>query len=462
MSGLFGSLSMASQSLQAQQYGLEVVGQNISNVNTDGYSRRVVDFVAVPPTDRLDAGGGVDVQDTRAVRDSLLDHRLWQEVPAQQMQSAMADSLGVVEVALGDPGSSVDDKLTQFFDSFSALAEDPTSATARQQVLMQGQSTGAAFSDMVSRLQTSQRDADSQVGGVVDQINSLATQISTLNVAIAKAGSSGSDVETLKDQQNQAIQTLSGLMNINVMDRQDGGVDVTFGQGRPLVIADTGFALAATPTGPTGMSVISSNGVNVGSEITSGKLGGLLQVRDTTIPGYISRLDDMAYTLANQVNAATTAGYDLNGTAGLPFFTPLASAAGAASALTVNAAVAGDPNKVVAASNTSVGDNQVARNISNLRDARVMFGNTATLHDAWGRLVYQAGTDSQVAQTEADSRKSIVQQVQALRDSVSGVSLDEEAANMIKFQRAYEANARFFNVVNSALDTLLNTLGTTT
>ena len=122
MSGLFGSLSMASQSLQAQQYGLEVVGQNISNVNTDGYSRRVVDFVAVP-TDRLDAGGGVDVQDTRAVRDSLLDHRLWQEVPAQQMQSAMADSLGVVEVALGDPGSSVDDKLTQFFDSEVAAGQ---------------------------------------------------------------------------------------------------------------------------------------------------------------------------------------------------------------------------------------------------------------------------------------------------------------------------------------------------
>ena len=460
-SGLFSALSMASQSLQAQQFGLEVVGQNIGNVNTEGYTRRVVDFVAVPPTDKLDAGGGVDVAGTRAVRDSLLDYRLWQELPEQQMQSAMADSLSVVEVALGDAGTSLDDKLTQFFDSFSALAEDPTSATARQQVLVQGQSIGAAFSDMVDRLQTSQRDVDSRVGGVVDQINSLATQISTLNVAIAKSGSSGVDVSTLKDQQNQAIKTLSGLLNIGVLDRQDGGVDVTFGQGRPLVIGDTGFSLVATPTGPGGLSVISSNGVAVGAEITSGTLGGLLQVRDTTIPGYISRLDDMAYTLANQVNALTTGGFDENGAPGVAFFTPLGSTAGAASALSVNPAVASDPTKIAAAANTNVGDNQVARQISNLRDQRVMLGGTATMHDAWGRLVYQAGTDSQVAKIEADSRTDIVQQVQALKDSVSGVSLDEEAANMIKFQRAYEANARFFNTVNSALDTLLNMVGTT-
>jgi flagellar hook-associated protein 1 FlgK len=371
----------------------------------------------------------------------------------------MSDSLSVVEVALGDAGSSLDSSLTQFFDSFSALAEDPTSATARQQVLLQGQAVGGAFSDMVNRLQTSQHDADSRVGGVVDQINSLASQISTLNVAIAKAGGAGADVETLKDQQYQAVKTLSGLINVSVLNRQDGGVDVTFGQGRPLVIGDSGFTLTATPTGPSGLSVISANGVNVGGEITSGTLGGLLQVRDTTIPGYISRLDDIAYTLANQVNALATSGFDQNGAPGVAFFTPLASTGGAASALTVNAAVASDPTKIVAAANTTAGDNQIARQVSNLRDARVMFGNTATLNDAWGRLVYQAGTDSSVAKTEAATRSDIVQQVQALRDSVSGVSLDEEAANMIKFQRAYEANARFFNTVNSALDTLLNILG---
>lgn len=456
MSGLFGTLTLASRSLAAQQFGLEMVGQNISNVNTEGYTRRVVDFAAVPPTDRLDPGGGVEVSGVRAIRDNLIEQRLWTELPEQQKNSAMADSLQVVEVALGDAGQSLDDKLTQFFDSFSALAEDPTSSTARQQVLLQGQAIGSAFGDMVSRLNLAQRDADSRVRGVVDQINSLATKISTLNVSIAKAGGSGADIQTLKDQQNEAVKTLSGLMKVDVLERQDGGVDITFGLGRPLIIGDTPFALSANPTGPLGLSTITSNGVDVSSEIQSGTLGGLLQVRDTTIPGYVSRLDDIAYTLNQQVNTLHTSGFDLNGTAGLPFFAPLASASGAASALTVNAAVAADPSKIAAAAVNTAGDNQIARQMANLRDSRVMFGNTATLHDAWGRLVYQAGTDSQVAQSETTNREEIVRQVQALRDSVSGVSLDEEAANMIKFQRAYEANARFFNTVNSALDVLMS------
>jgi flagellar hook-associated protein 1 len=456
MSGLFGTLTLASRSLAAQQFGLEMVGQNISNVNTDGYSRRVVDFAAVPPTDRLDPGGGVEVSGVRSIRDNLLERRLWQEIPEQQKNSAMADSLQVVEVALGDAGQSLDDKLTQFFDSFSALAEDPTSSTARQQVLLQGQAIGSAFGDMVGRLNLAQRDADSCVRGVVDQINSLATKISTLNVSIAKAGGSGADIQTLKDQQNEAVKTLSGLMKVDVLERQDGGVDITFGLGRPLIIGDTPFALSAAPTGPLGLSTITSNGVDVLGELKSGTLGGLLEVRDTTIPGYISRLDDIAYTLNQQVNTLHSSGFDLNGAAGLPFFTPLGAAAGAASALTVNAAVAADPSKIAAAAVNAAGDNQVARQLANLRDSRVMFGGTATLHDAWGRLVYQAGTDSQVAQSETSNREEIVRQVQALRDSVSGVSLDEEAANMIKFQRAYEANARFFNTVNSALDVLLS------
>jgi flagellar hook-associated protein 1 FlgK len=459
VSGLFASLSAAARSLEAQRFALDVVGQNIANVNTAGYSRRTVDFAAVPPTSRLDAGGGVEVQGVRAIRDALLDRRLWQERPAEQMQAAVADALGLVEVALGDAGASIDQKLTAFFDSFARLADDPTSATARQEVLLQGQAVANGFGDMVDRLNRAQRDADTRIRGAVDQVNALAGQISSLNESIARAGGSGTDTQSLKDQQNEAIKTLSGLLNIDVLQRQDGGVDVTFGPGRPLVIADSTFTLSATATGPLGLVTLTSNGVNVGSEITSGTIGGLLQVRDQTIPGYISRLDDMAYSLAVQVNSVHQAGFDLTGAAGLPFFTPLGSAVGAAAALSMNAAVAADPNKVSAASVSTAGDNRAARAIANLRDARAMFGNTATLHEAWGRLIYQAGTDTQVAKAEQQSRSDILLQIETLRDSVSGVSLDEEAANMLKFQRAYEANARFFMTVDSAIDTLINMVG---
>lgn len=459
MSGLFGTLTSAARSLDAQRFGLDVVGQNIANVNTSGYTRRAVDFAAIPPTSSLNAGGGVEVLGVRAIRDSLLDRRLWEELPDQQMQAALASSLSVVEVAMGDAGASLDQKLTAFFDSFARLAEDPVSATARQEVLLQGQSVASGFGDMVDRLNLAQRDADTRVRGAVDQVNALAAQISSLNESIARAGASGADVQSLKDQQNEAVKTLAGLLNIDVLQRQDGGVDVTFGLGRPLVIGDSGFSLTATSTGPLGLASLSANGVDVAAEITSGTLGGLLQVRDQTIPGYVSRLDDIAYTLANQVNTVHEAGFDATGTAGLAFFAPLATAVGAAAALSVNATVAGDPGKVVAASVAASGDNQAARTIANLRDVRVMFGNTSTLHDAWGRLIYQAGTDTQVARREESSRREILLQVESLRDSVSGVSLDEEAANMIKFQRAYQANAQFFSSVDQVLQTLLGMVG---
>ena len=459
MSGLFGTLTAAARSLDAQRFGLDVVGQNIANVNTAGYTRRAVDFAAIPPTSRLNAGGGVEVLGVRAIRDSLLDRRLWQEMPSQAMQSAIADSLSVVEVALGDPGDSIDMKLTEFFDAFAHLAEDPVSATARQEVLLKGQAVASAFGDMAGRLSLSRQDADTRVRGVLDQINALTTQISSLNTSIARATATGADAQALKDRQGEAIKELSGLLDIDVLARGDGGVDVTFGLGRPLVIGDNGFSIDATATGPLGLVTLSANGVDIGGEITSGTLGGLLRVRDTMIPGYATRLDEIAFTFAGEVNALHQAGFDITGAAGLAFFDPPGSLAGAAAALSVNATVAADPNLVAAASVAEPGDNQTARGIADLRDSRSMFSGTATLHDAWGRLIYQAGTDTQVARLEESTRREIVLQVEALRDSVSGVSLDEEAANMIRFQRAYEANAQFFSTVDDVLQTLLGMVG---
>jgi flagellar hook-associated protein 1 FlgK len=456
MGDLFTSLRMATRSMAAQQFALETVGHNIANVNTEGYTRRVTDFAAVPPTVRWDAGDGVEVQGVRAIRDGFLDQRLWRELPDQQKQAAMADSLAIVETALGDPGSSIDGKLTEFFDSFATLADDPTSATARQQVISQGQALGTAFSEMVSRLRVAQSDTDTRIRDTVDQINGLAARVADLNHSIGNAQATGIGLDALKDEQAQAVQTLAGLANIHVMQRQDGGVDLTIGSGRALVIGETDFQITTSPTPPLGMSTLTSNGFNLTSEITSGALGGLISVRDTTLPGYISRLDDIAYTLSSQVNSLTTAGYDFSGAAGLAFFTPIGSATGAAGALTVNAAVAADPSKVVAAGVAFAGDNGVAKLVANLRDSKVMLGNTATLTDAWGRVVYQAGLDAQTAKNDASVRGEIVRQVQALRDSVSGVSLDEEAANMIKFQRAYEANAKYFITVNTAIDTLFS------
>ena len=456
MSGLFGSLGIAARALEAQRTGLDVVGQNMANVNTAGYSRREVDFAEVPPYERFGAGNGVEVEDIRAVRDMLLERRYRQELPTQSRAAAIADQLAVVETALGKPGESIDKKLTAFFDSFSSLAQDPTSATARQQVVVQAQSLATAFHDMSSRLDSAQRSADASIVGAVDQTNSLVTEISQLNVAIAQANGAGADAQSLKDQQNEAVNKLAKVIDVSVMQRQDGGVDVTFGAGHPLVIGEVTYSLVSNPVGPLGLSQLMSNGIDVTSEIKGGSIGGLLQVRDSMVPQYRNDLDQIAYTVTNQVNTLHDAGFDLSGNGAGVFFTALGSVSGAAAAIAVDPAVAADPSLVAAASIASPGDNQTARAISALRDARVMSGHTATMNDSWGRIIYRAGTDSATAKSDVGSHDEIVRQMEGLRDATSGVSLDEEAMSMLKFQRAYEASAKFFTTINGALDTLMN------
>ncbi|MGE3276375.1 MAG: flagellar hook-associated protein FlgK [Vicinamibacterales bacterium] len=454
---LFGSLTSASRALEAQQYGLDVTGQNIANLSTEGYSRRTARLASIGAADSLSAGGGVEIQGLYATRDSMVGRRLLQEMPEEARERALAQALTLVESALGASGDSLDGQLTAYFDSFAKLAEDPQSATARQEVVLTGQKLASGFHDLASRLQASARDANLRVKAGVDDVNAAISRIAALNRGIAAAGANPAQVETLKDQQSVEVQKLAGLVDVEVLERPDGGVDVSFAGGTALVIGNTSYAVSAVATGLSGNYDIQAGGVSVSARITSGSLGGFLYARDTAIPAYLSDLDQMAYTLVQEVNTLHDAGFDSSGVDAPVFFNALGAVAGSASAITVNAAVVANPGLVAAGGAVgSPGDNQQARALANLRDAKVLAAGTTTLSDAWGNLLYRVGSDTQAATFEQATRAEIVRQVQNLRDSVSGVSLDEEAMLMIKFQRAYEANARFFSAVDESIRILLS------
>jgi flagellar hook-associated protein 1 FlgK len=185
----------------------------------------------------------------------------------------------------------------------------------------------------------------------------------------------------------------------------------------------------------------------------------LLHVRDVLLPGYVDQLDELAYTLVQEVNAVHSGGFDLDGNAGGNFFSPIGTQAGAAAAITVNPTLAGNVRLVAAAGTTSPGDNENARALAALRDLRVMDGGVATFADSWAELVFTVGRDTRTAELERDGRGDVMRQIDALRAAVSGVSLDEEAVMMLKFQQAFEANARFFQVVDRAIDTLMRMVG---
>jgi flagellar hook-associated protein 1 FlgK len=449
---LFGMLGTTARALDAQRFGLDVVGNNLANVNTQGYSRRVVDLGAVAPTDRFSAGNGVEVLGVRSLRERLYDQRLFDELPLEQQQAAMADALGLAEVALGQPGQSLDAALSNFFDAFAELADAPQSATARQQVVAEGQALAGAFNGMASRLSDAARATDARVRGDVQTVNELTARIASLNESIAS--SDASQTLQLRDEQTEAVKKLSGLLGTQVLELADGTVQVSTRSGRPLVIGPNAYTLSVASAPPNGFAQIVANGVDVTSEITSGHLAGLIQVRDQQVPAYRAQLDALAYGVATEVNAVHTVGYDLNGVAGVPFFQPPAGTTGAAAAMQMNAAVVADPTLVAAAGLPVAGDNQVARHLANLRDAGIVGGVTPDA--AWSAIVYRVGSDVHEADTEQATREGIVNQIEQLRDSVAGVSIDEEAAMMMRFQRAYEANARFFTVIDETLQTLLS------
>ncbi len=447
---LLVSLSTTARALDAQRAGLAVTGQNLANLNTDGYVRRRIQLAEGNP-----AIGGVDVIGVRATRDLLIEARLRQELPAESRDNAVADSLSVVEATLGAPGASLDADLTRFFDAFQELASDPTSRVARDSVVLQGRNLSRAFNDLATRLDDARRAADSAVRSAVEEVNELSSRVAMINSAITSAN--GADVDALKDEQAIALKRLAELADVSVVIRADGAADVAIGAGRALVVGSTPFSLA-NDINISGFTVVRLGGVDITSEIDRGSIAGFVDTRDNYLPAYQSRVDDLAFGVVQQVNALHQTGTDLNGAAGDDFFDPLATAAGAAAAMAMDAGVLADSDLVAASLTGAPGDNGVANSIAELRQARVI-GGGATFAEAWGQLLYRVGTDTQSARARAESRHDVVTQVSNLLDQLEGVSMDEEAAMMLRFQRGYEANAKYFSTIDRLLDTLFKMVG---
>ena len=457
MADLFTMLGTAARALDAQRYGLDVTGQNIANVNTPGFARRTITFAEVPPRDAWSAGGGVDVVAVTAARAPLLEARLRQEQPAGARERAIADELAVIDRGLGLPGASLDGALSRFYNSYGTLAQNPISGPARQQVNAEAQGLTTAFRDIANRLAGARQAADGTIRDILDQVNALARELASLNAGLTEPGSY--TAESLRDRQSVALGELANLIDVNVIHRGDGALDVSIGNGRALVVGTHSFELSPESTPPDGFASILTDGADVTTditaEITGGRIAGLLEIRDRLVPGYAAQLDALAYAVASDVNALTSSGYDLAGNPGVNFFVQPAAVAGAARLMAVAPAVAADPRVVVAAATPAPGNNNIANAIASLQD-KLVSGGVARPVDAWGDLVYRVGADARSAGQAAKSHDEIAQQLTTLRDQVSGVSIDEEAAMLMRFQRAYEANARFFRLADEALDFLMD------
>lgn len=449
MSSLNASLSTALSGLGAEQGALEVTTNNVANVNTPGYSREVPELVASDPVveDPLTLGTGVTLQTIESVRDPILESQIQQETQTQGQLSTLASALSQTQTSFTSTTGDIGTAISNFFDSVNQLSTNPTDVSLRQGVLTAANNVATAFNVTANNLTSQRTSLDQSVTQTVGQINQLTSQIAQLNGQISDLESTGENAGTFLDQRGQLIDQLSALVDVSVIPT-DQTLTLTTANGTALVAGSQSFQLSAQPDS-SGMQQIFSQGSNITSNIVSGQLGGLLQARDQQIPAIQTQLDSLAAGLANAVNQVQTSGYDLNGNAstGNPMFNPPpASGSGAAASLSVAIT---DPALIAASSDGTAGSNGNAERLYALNNQAVVNGQSPT--DAYSSIVFNVGNAASNASAEQSASSLTLQQLNDQRSSVSGVSLDEEAANMTRYQQAYAASAQVITAINNMM-----------
>ncbi|MFI5102184.1 MAG: flagellar hook-associated protein FlgK [Terriglobales bacterium] len=452
MSGLNGTLSIALSALAASQEAMATTSNNVANANTPGYSRERVDLAAGDPVvyGSFTYGTGVVVPKIESLRDPILEIQLNQETQQQSKLNTALTELQQLQTQFGSASSGIGADISNFFNSLQQLSPDPTNLALRQGVLTAAGNLATDFNTTANNLQTQRSNLDLNVVQGVGEVNTLTAQIASVDLQISSLQAAGQNAGTLVDKQTNLIRQLSGLVDVSVIPT-DQGITLATANGTTLVSGSQSFALSAQ-RGSDGVQHILAGSQDITSSLTGGSLAGLIEIRDQEIPSLGSSLDQLASGLANALNTANQAGYDLNGNAGGNLFVPPpAGGVGAAAALKVNIT---DPALIAASSDGTSGSNGNLAVLSAVHDQAVANGQTAT--DFYSNIVFQVGSAASNTSADADSSNLILQQLQDQRGSISGVSLDEEAANLVQYQTAYQAAARVVSTVNSLLSDAVN------
>ena len=456
MSSLFGALSIAVVALQAEQGALTATTNNVANANTPGYSRQRPVLVESDPVvlNTLTYGTGVTLLNLESLRDPILQLRIQQETQQQGQLNTSVSALQQTQVLFGSSSSDLGTQISNFFNSLDQLSTDPTNLSLRQAVLTAAGNVANTFHNTADSLIQQRSNLDLSVTQTVTQVNTLTSQIAKLNGQITSLQETNHEAGAFIDQRDVLIGQLSSLVDVATI-KSDNGITLTTSNGTALVAGNQSFDLT-TQTDASGTQHIFAQGVDITDKLTSGSLDGLIQVRDQTLPTLLSNLDALASGLANAVNSVHRGGTDLAGAAGGDFFAP-PPATGQGYATSIAVAIT-DPALIAASSDGSAGSNGNAVLLAAVRSQAVAAGQTAT--DFYANLVFGVGSQVSNGAAELSASQLALQQLQDQRGSISGVSLDEEAANMVRFQNAYDAAARVVTTVNQMLETVIN-MGTT-
>jgi flagellar hook-associated protein 1 FlgK len=460
MTDLYGILNMGVSSLRAQQRCIDVTGNNIANINTPGYSRQRVNMEASEPISSSPGqlGTGVRSAEIQRFYDRFLGVQINNENQTLGKWEAQKEALEKVEILFDESsGYGLNQTMGAFWNAWQDLANNPSGFVERAELLSKSETMTNMFNQKASGLQQLQRDLDKKIRGAVDEINGLVDQIADINEKISKVEVSGQNANSYRDQRDLLLKDLSSLIDINSFENESGQVNLLTGNGTPLLQSTNTWKLTTEINGDGLYNVVwqdgAGNTTDITGDISGGQLKGWIDARDSDISGYLSRLDELSQNIVTQVNLLHQNGFDLNGNSGEVFFTGTS-----AFNMDVNQNISDNVNLVAAAENSggASGDNGNALQIAGLQNTLVMSGGTSTFDEFYNSVVSDVGNKVKTVSGNYNHQSSMVTHLDNYRETVSGVSLDEEMINLIKFQHAYEAAARLISTVDEMLSALLN------
>jgi flagellar hook-associated protein 1 FlgK len=445
-------------SLLANQMAIDIVGANVANVNTPGYTRQRTSMESLGNVNVGNASAQVGVTVNRIERmyDRYIESQVIDQRQSSGYSEAMMLGLQNIEIILDDTsGGGINDQLNRFWASWEDLSKNPAGKLERSALLSTAETLTGAIVSCKRSLDDINTELNRSIADVVSQINDKISEISSLNKKImsTEGGDSGNKNDLL-DKRSEALRELAAMIDISQLENPDGTVNVSMANGEPLLQGSTAQTLSIVISDGKSDIFNSNSTGEVSSSITSGKLGAYMELQSSILPKYISDLDDLTNNLATRVNALHGSGFDANGNVGLDFFS-IADTDSPSGSIDINPVISADINRIAASASVS-GDGEHATRLASIRDELLMDGGKSTLGSFLAAMVGEIGRETANAKTNNDHQAALANYLNNQRESVSGVSIDEEMILLIKYQMGYTTAGKLSQAVNEMLDTLMS------
>lgn len=461
--GITSILNIAKLALTAQQTSLQVLSNNIANVNTPGYARQeavLTEADSARTGSGFILGNGVRIEKIMSHYDKYLEYSMAKQNTALEEQKTYANFFGRIENVLDETNSKLASNVTAFFNSWQSLSADPLSFVARADVAMKATNLCQGIRNTYTELKNLQIEADNNVAKEVSEINNLLSSIAELNKKTYEAAAGGSESESFASQRLIALQELSGKLNLQYFEDQNGGLTVMTADGKSLVEKGNVYELSAEKSGTGNFYSVHWNGspihsVDITDTIGGGTLKAYIDLRDNQLTDFLDSMDDLAQSLMTEVNTVHSTGYNAGGTTGVNFFRNMTQ--DYAANIDLSDEIKTDTGYIAVTSSASnPSNNDIALAIADLGSADVTIGGKSTTYVTYtASIASTIGGLSKNAQDLTGYHENLMTMVSNQRESISGVSIDEEMSNLIKFQYAYQAAARLITTADTLMTALM-------